>query len=152
MWRSLDSLFKRIFPAPAQTPAGVAPIVVISADDRDRRVLMDMSAFPVYFAESPQKASAALEWLRAPVALFDRDWPGIEWRAEVQRLSSSRERPCVILMSSVIDDYLWEEVVRCGGYDVVAKPLEPEHLARVIGLALSYRKVAPQPPRTARIS
>jgi len=53
-------------------------------------------------------------------------------------LSSSRHRPCVLLVSRVVDDYLWNEVVRRGGYDVLSKPLREEEVARAIKLAWAY--------------
>jgi len=37
-----------------------------------------------------------------------------------------------------VDDYLWNEVVRRGGYDVLSKPLREEDLMRAIKLAWAY--------------
>ena len=76
--------------------------------------------------------------LTAPVILFDRDWPGNQWKVIVQTLAASAHRACVVLMSGVADDYLWQELVRRGGYDILAKPLRADDFTRVMKLALSY--------------
>jgi hypothetical protein len=64
----------------------------------------------------------------------------MEWRDAVRILASAVPHPCVILTSTVVDDYLWREIVARGGYDVLAKPLREEAAARSIKLALSYWK------------
>lgn len=124
---------------------GSTAIVAMVVNGDDRQVLTDISAqqgLQVHFVESPEKALAGIERLRAPAALIDRNWPGSDWRAVVEELSSSPERPCVILMSGVLDERLWADVVGHGGYEVLAKPLKAEQAVRVIKLALSYQQVA----------
>jgi FixJ family two-component response regulator len=69
----------------------------------------------------------------------------------VEELSSSRVRPCVILVSGVLDERLWAEVVGHGGYEVLAKPLQAEQAIRVIKLALSYQQAASQTLLRARM-
>ena len=41
-------------------------------------------------------------------------------------------------MSGVADDYLCQELIRQGGYDILPKPLRADNAARVVKLALSY--------------
>jgi hypothetical protein len=41
-------------------------------------------------------------------------------------------------MSVVVDEYLLQELIRRGGYELLPKPLRAESIARVIKLALSY--------------
>ena len=43
-----------------------------------------------------------------------------------------------MLVSRVMDGYLWNEVVCNGGYDVLAKPLREDEVCRVVKLARSY--------------
>lgn len=162
-WRVLSSLFgciaaRRDRPGPvrAESAAGgpTVAIVAIAANGGDRQVLREVSAsegIEVHFVESPEKALAALESLRSPVALVDRNWPGSDWRTVVEELSLSPGRPCVILMSGVLDERLWAEVVGCGGYEVLAKPLQAEQAARVIKLALSYQLAASRTLLRARL-
>jgi hypothetical protein len=56
----------------------------------------------------------------------------------VEDLASSPHRACVILVSGVLDAYLWDEVVRTGGYDVLYKPLREDDVVRSVRLAWSY--------------
>ena len=74
------------------------------------------------------------------VILLDRDLAGRDWRPSVRTLSQYRTAPCVILASSVIDEYLFEECVKQGGFDTLAKPLRPDELRRIGGLALNFWK------------
>jgi response regulator of citrate/malate metabolism len=46
----------------------------------------------------------------------------------------------VILVSRVTDTYLWEEVVRMGGFDVVAKPFRKDTVEQVLTFALNHWK------------
>lgn len=75
--------------------------------------------------------------LTAPVIFCDRDLPETEWREAVLTLAALPHRPIVILLSEVADEYLWSEVFRIGGFDVLVKPLRAEDVRRAIKLALS---------------
>ena len=148
-WQSIRSFFAGMpsrmvgeQPEPGSLPARIALVALVSGD-RERDVLTSVSSreqWDLRFVESCEGAGAIASQLGAPVILYDRDWPAAEWRVMVQDLASSAHRPCVILASTVADDYLWEEVIRHGGYDVLAKPLRADDVARVVKLALSYWK------------
>jgi DNA-binding NtrC family response regulator len=121
------------------------PIVALVVSDHDREVLNCISSrepLDIHFAESHVDAWEAMNRLNSPVILYDRDWPNAEWRTTVQALASSPHRSCVILASRVADDYLWQELIRCGGYDLLAKPFRADDVARALKLALSYWKSA----------
>jgi DNA-binding NtrC family response regulator len=125
-------------PSPPARVLGVALVV----NQQDRQVLDAQGAFEAHLAESLENAWDLMKIFHAPVVLLDRNWPGIDWRAAIQRFASSPDRPCVILISGVADEYLWESVVQWGGYDILAKPLRVDAVERVIKLALAYREVA----------
>jgi DNA-binding NtrC family response regulator len=120
-------------------------IVALVVSDYDREVLNYISnrePVHIHFAESHVDAWEAMNRLNSPVILYDRDWPNAEWRTTVQALASSPQRSCVILASWVADDYLWQELVRSGGYDLLAKPFRADDVARSLKLALSYWRSA----------
>jgi DNA-binding NtrC family response regulator len=96
----------------------------------------------IHFAESRVEAWDALNRLNSPLILYDRDWLDAEWRTTVQTFASSPHRSCVILASRVADDYLWQELIRCGGYDLLGKPFRADDVARALKLALSYWRSA----------
>jgi FixJ family two-component response regulator len=136
---------------PSSSPAGrsaVAPIAVIGlvTGDEDRRLLAGMcsrNSWRLLFANTNDEAQAGLDDLKPQVILCDRDLPGKGWRETVNSLASSPHRACIILLSEVVDTYLWEEVVRHGGYDVLSKPLREQDVVRAIRL-WSYWQSATQ--------
>ena len=156
MWSAIRSLLSRVFslarerlPVPfrraanaEECPSDSHPAIVgLVADEQDRRLLAGLGSrnqWNVTFADNFETAQALSVQLRVSAILCDRDVPGREWREVVEDLSSSRHRPCVLLVSRVVDDYLWNEVVRRGGYDVLSKPLREEDLVRAIKLAWAY--------------
>jgi DNA-binding NtrC family response regulator len=140
MWRVLHSLFAGLGRDRLALPYRV-PIVALVVDERDRRILAgiaDRELLDIHFAESCGEVCSAAKQLIAPVVFLDRDWPGTEWKTDVQRLAASPHHACVILISAVADVYLWEEVIRRGGYDVLPKPLQADKVARIVKLATSY--------------
>ena len=120
-------------------------VMGLAFTDEDRRLLASVCSgrqWNVVFTDTSDQARATLDQLKAPVILCDRDLPGGEWRDVVQVLASSPHRACVILISRVVDDYLWNEVVQRGGYDVLPKPLREEDVVRAVRLAWSYWNTA----------
>jgi DNA-binding NtrC family response regulator len=121
--------------------AAQVTVVGLVADHNDRRLLANLSfdnGWIMHFVDSSAEAQAASARLRVPVILYDRDLPSADWRDIVSLLASSSRPTCVILISRVADDHLWEEVIRRGGYEVLSKPLRPEEVVRMIKLAWSF--------------
>lgn len=153
MWRALHSLFsnhRRPAPALAAADRGrggdaPTPVIALLVNEQDRKILGQISAgesLDVRFPETRVEAWDYMTRLSSPVILYDRDWPGAEWRTTVHSFATSAQRPCVILTSRVADEYLWQELVRWGGHDLVAKPLRADDVTRALKLALSYWKSA----------
>jgi CheY-like chemotaxis protein len=146
-------------------PAGrssMDPITVIGlvTSDEDSRLLTGICSrnqWNLLFVDTCEEARIALHKLKAPVVLCDRDLPGKGWRGTVEDLASSPHHVCIILVSEVVDTYLWNEVVRTGGFDVLSKPLREEDVVRAVRLAWSYwnsatRTAGIPAPREARES
>jgi len=126
-------------------PRARITVVGLAIGGEDRRVLSTVSSrsqWNVLFADTCEKARAVADQLRAPVILCDRDLPGEDWRNVVEALASSPHRTCIVLVSKVVDEYLWNETVQRGGYDVLSKPLREEDVVRVVRLAWSYWNTA----------
>ena len=147
VWEMVHSLF--IGKASRRTPvASRVPVIALVVNEQDRHVLASVfgqDPVDVRFAESCEEAYSVTNQLTAPVVLLDRDWPGTEWKAAVERLASSPHGPCVILVSSVSDTYLSQELARRHGYDVLPKPLRADKVERTVRLALSYWNSATKP-------
>jgi len=142
VWEAIHSFIVNITLNRRGFPTRI-PIVALVVTKQDRDILTLVSGrelLDMHFAESCEEACAFATRLAAPVIVFDRDWPGSDWRKAVESLSSLRHRASVILVSGVADDYLWQELFRRGGYDVLSKPLRADNVARVVKLALTYWK------------
>lgn len=125
------------------TRIAVVPIAIIGlvTKTEERRLLAGLSSrngWHLLFAETYEEARAWSAKLKVPVILCDRDFPSRGWREVIGGLASSPHSPCIILLSSVFDNYLWNEVVRTGGYDVLPKPLREDAVVRAVRLALTY--------------
>jgi FixJ family two-component response regulator len=107
-----------------------------SADSETIATLASTSAVPVAISRTLDHSLAG----DAAIVILDRDLTGADWRADVKSLVHSKLSPCVILVSRVADDYLFEEVVRQGGFDITTKPIRIDELQRIIKLALNFWK------------
>jgi CheY-like chemotaxis protein len=123
--------------------SSMRPIAVIGllVGYEDRQLLAGIcgrNRWRLLFADTCEEARTALDKLKAPLILCDRDLPGKGWRQTVEDLALLPHRACVILVSAVVDTYLRDEVVRHGGYDVLSKPLREDDVARAVRLASLY--------------
>lgn len=119
------------------------PVLAIAPDERDKSSLSLFSVrgqWDLALTGSCDEALEMLKKMRAAVILCDRDLPGLDWRDALETLAASRPDCPIVLTSSVNDEYLWDEVIHKGGYDVLAKPLQENQTVRAVNLAWSYSK------------
>jgi CheY-like chemotaxis protein len=129
-----------------------SPLAVIGliAGERDRQILHGVCSrhrWTVAFADNCDQARSALDRMEAPVVLCDRDLGGDDWRRVVEALAASPQPACILLLSKVVDDYLREELVRSGGFDVLRKPLREDEVAHAVRLAWTYWNTTPSARR-----
>ncbi len=110
------------------------------ADRLALRAAFDDRGWPLCFAESTTEALVLQMQERFPIVLFQREVAGRDWRPAVRVLSRMMPRACVVLMSDTSDMNQWEELVRCGGFDVVRTPLDGPAVIRLVGAAWSIWK------------
>ncbi len=79
-----------------------------------------------------------------PLVIYDGDSDDGNWKDALGRIRSGEGAPCVLLASRVRDQYLWNEVVRCGGFDVLTKNAGRERLTRTLRFAWFWKKNAGQ--------
>jgi FixJ family two-component response regulator len=119
------------------------PVLAIVREDLDRNSLSTFSVrgqWDLVLTSSCEEALKGLKKMRAAVILCDRDLPGLDWRDALEALAASRPDCPIVLTSSVNDEYLWDEVIHKGGYDVLSKPLREDLTVRAVNLAWSYSK------------
>ncbi|MBV9082584.1 MAG: hypothetical protein JOZ62_07915 [Acidobacteriaceae bacterium] len=95
-----------------------------------------------------EAAHARLHAALPAVVLLDRELLGEDWRPQVCLFARPGAEPgiaglpasCVILASPVMDDYLFDELIKQGGFDLIAKPVRADELRRIGSLAVAYWK------------
>jgi FixJ family two-component response regulator len=85
-----------------------------------------------------EDAAALLAATPVPILLFDRDANGACWQDTMKRLIEARKNACVVLLSSVSDQYLWEEVVQQGGFDLLTRPFRKEQVLSALLFASAH--------------
>jgi hypothetical protein len=115
-------------------------ITVYSGDGEFYARLQQIAAscnWQIRRASSLEDAASILRATSSPIIVYDRDGngPGERWRDVVRRLSALPGTPCVLLASRVADNYLWQEVIRNHGHDLLCKFAADEHLASCLRMA-----------------
>lgn len=129
---------------PRESPDRIS-LLCLLADPLDRTAVSTVchsNGWKTSFAGAPEEALRFSRRLRPPIILLDRDWSESGWREVMAALAQSSPGACILLASQVMDGYLWNEVVRNGGYDVLAKPLRAPEISRAVRLAWCYWKSA----------
>jgi DNA-binding NtrC family response regulator len=111
-----------------------------NADDSE--TLQELAAsygWRISIVGSSDAAVALLKEQPTPLVICDRDLTGEAWGDVLAKIAAQPQAVCVLLASRVIDDYLWQQVIRHHGYDVIAKPFQPEELRRAVTFAWSWR-------------
>ena len=117
-----------------------------SSDDRATvRTFASKGGYHVTVLSSLDEAKESSTGLNAALVILDRDLPDRDstkqdWRPTVRSFAQHDPVPAIILVSAVIDDYLFDELVKQGGFDIMPKPLHPDELRRICGLALTFWK------------
>lgn len=127
----------------ARASAGPPEMLAIMQSSQDQAVLANFatsSGWDLTMLDTLPEASALSAKPNLAVIILDRDLAENDWRSAVHNLAQHRPAPCIILASSVLDDYLFDEIVKQGGFDIVAKPIRPDELRRIGGLALTFWK------------
>ncbi len=128
----------RLFDAPEEVR-----LLAITQGPDERASLQRIAAelqWRLSIVGSLDEAVALLGEEPLPLVICDRDLPGGDWREIVAQIAARRDVLCVVLASTVIDDYLWDEVINQRGYDVVSKPFEADQLQRAVRFAWSWKQ------------
>jgi DNA-binding response OmpR family regulator len=91
--------------------------------------------FPRLLAE---EGTGMLEYLgryQIEIVICECVLPDGNWRDLLSIMAPLAESPRLIVISAHADDLLWAEVLNLGGYDVLAKPLKLQEVARTVALA-----------------
>ena len=84
---------------------------------------------------SLQEARQALGSLPISVVLCEDTLSDGKWLDLVRETEHLSPRPQTIVLSTCADATLWGEVLNCGGYDLLAMPLEPREVYAIVPMA-----------------
>lgn len=138
------SRLRALLPLPSRPTEDVASVMAVVCSDRERSALDDnasKSNWRLCFANTSTEAAKYLREQPIAVILCDRDLPGTHWREHMEDLLRSAPHSSVILVSGVNDEYLWEEVIRNGGYDLLTKPFQESRVVPAVTGAWWYWKL-----------
>jgi len=128
---------------PTSTPmpgSSEASILLVSPKGDDRRSLQRL--LEDWVIDSADTCGEALATLASNVVgvvvcnerLLDGNWTDL-----VREVAGMEFPPPVIVLSDQADEHLWADVLRAGGYDLLAMPLEPADALRTISHAAHRR-------------
>jgi len=131
--------------AKTEHPLSVLAILTSHTDRAQLESIFEKAGWRIAFADAIQEAAPQ----PMPIVLYDRDLPGADWRQAIQQLAGTRHHSKVILASFVADDYLWEEVIHFGGYDILPKPFRESEVLHTMQFAwAAITKSLPSGQRT----
>ena len=128
--------------AAGSAPAEPVKLVAITQKQDDSAALLRIAEdyhWRVSIVASSDAAIAALGERPTPLVLCDRDLAGEDWKDVLAKIAALPQAVYVLVASGVVDDYLWHQVIRNHGYDVVSKPFQQEELRRAVTFAWSWR-------------
>lgn len=128
---------------PAEKPAFVsallAPqILTVSADVGFYSAVLTAANSWGWRAEWARSMKRGVEICRsgvAPIVIYDRNLPGVDWHNAVDQLSKAASKGRVLLAAPEIDEDLWRTVLRRHGYDVLPRSADADELKRQLRFA-----------------
>jgi len=115
-----------------------ATLLAVSADLGDSKTLEAiLENWAIKPVQTCAEALATMRRSKCAAVLCEKELPDGNWRDLLGSLSHFGQEPPVIVMSRAADESLWVDVLAHGGFDLVAKPLDPAEVRRVMGCASS---------------
>ena len=123
-------------------------VLSISPNSEDhvmlRRVLSGLPC-EISTVANCRQAAAQLSRGRISVVFCESLLEDGTWKRVLDQIGRCSSPPLLIVASRQADEHLWAEVLNLGGYDVVAKPLNPREVRHILTTAsLWLMRSAPQ--------
>ena len=133
--------FAQILPKRRTNPNRAVSILCLLGEDTDRSLIVSLcqrNQWRVSFTGDRAETERLLREHKPQIMLFDRDIAGQDWREFVACFAAASSGVCIMLLSKVIGDNLWNDLVANGGYEVLRKPLREDELTRAVRMAWSF--------------
>jgi DNA-binding NtrC family response regulator len=116
-------------------------LLAVSSDPQDPEVLeTNLKGWSVRRAVSCTDALSMVRQSACDVIICDKDLPDGGWRDLLAGLGALKNALPLVVMANAADESLWAEVLRDGGFDLLAKPLEHGEVCRVLPSARMHRE------------
>ncbi|HWF11219.1 MAG TPA: hypothetical protein VG297_22270 [Bryobacteraceae bacterium] len=136
-------------PVPPAPPEDAALRFIVITEDEPfytrLRGIADGCQWRIGRAQSIDEIQKQIGRPPTPIVIYERDLAGGDWRAGLMKLHQTTIKPCVLLASRVADEYLWQEVVRNHGYDILPKTAPDEKLIRLLKFAWFWARSGVHP-------
>ncbi len=120
------------------TASEIGTILSISTNQQDHaclRQIINKYQWDLRETTSLLCAQGVLQEAHVSVVICERESVSCSLTEVVQEIATMRHPPCLIASSRLADDRFWSEALNLGAYDVLAKPLEPVEVIRIVSLA-----------------
>jgi DNA-binding NtrC family response regulator len=145
----------RLRPMPVRAAADAVPralAVMGEGPGRDAlQVVFRDAGWQLVIADNSTSAIMRQQNEAWPIILYERELTGRGWRQAVSLFSRLSPRPCVVLLSCSSDKNLWDELVRCGGFDLLRTPVDRDAVLQTVraGWAIWQNRLSPRLVATA---
>ena len=132
---------------------GLVSALLVGEYENDRGLVRDIFrklGWRLFEARDGRRAMAWLERNAVQVVIAEGRSAGAGWQRLLGALRDLPDPPQLVVTSRTADDLLWSKVLNCGGYDVLARPLNRDEVERVIaGAGRQFRSLRDGLERTA---
>lgn len=116
--------------------------VVTPAQETELKSILSHTRWQVELVHSIAEAITAIRSLAISVILCEEKLSDGTWRDLIEATRQLCPRPEILVLSVNADMGLWAEVLNCGGYDLMARPLRAPEIYDVVPMAWRQLKVA----------
>jgi DNA-binding response OmpR family regulator len=110
-------------------------VVVTAKRSAEVRHIFSHTRWHTHVVHSIGEAAEILRSIPIGVVLCEDQVSDGNWLDLLRETEYLEPRPETIVLSARLDSTLWAEVLNCGGYDLLAMPLEPKEVYAVIPMA-----------------
>ena len=114
-------------------------VILVNSNEDDRSSLeCVLAGTPWVVVEAdPLELENVLREAAVPIVICGRDESNC-WRKTIRALMKARRNACVIVLSNEADAHLSDEVVGCGGFDLLTRPFKRQQVLPMLVFAYTY--------------
>jgi DNA-binding response OmpR family regulator len=112
--------------------------LLVGEYEESRLLMLDVfrqEGWQLIEARDRKRALEHLQTQSIHVVITSSEVAGWPWKTVLRNLNRMSNPPQLIVTSRTADDYLWAEVLNCGGYDVLPEPFRHDEVKRVVASA-----------------